>query len=83
MFSETPADPYLLALAEASAGLIELDPEDDPLQVQLALEAAAFTLGVRVISGWIGTRYDLLAWRCRTDEPDDAVVLAVWPDLVV
>lgn len=83
MFSEPSPNPFLQALTEGWAGIIELDLDDDPLLTHLSLQEAAHALGVRVISGWIGSGHDLLAWRRSTNEPADSVILAVWSDLVV
>lgn len=67
-----PADlaPYLAALQASSAGLVEIDLSEDPAVVEGLLQLAAEHLGMPVVTGWLGTRYEVLAWRRWPARPE-------------
>lgn len=65
---------YCDAIRGGEAGFVELDPADDPVEVEVHLRDAARLLGYSILAGWIGAGQQLLAWR-RWDGPVQGVHL--------
>lgn len=56
--------PYLRALSASNAGIVEVDPTEDPAAVHGLLLLAASALDIHLVTGWLGTECEVLAW-CR------------------
>jgi len=69
---------YYDALRAGNAGVVEVEPPDDPAEVEAQLRSAAEALGIPIVVGWLGGRRDMLAWR-RWDGSTDDVLLGIRP----
>lgn len=61
--------PYLLVLAQSRAGVIELEPFEDPVEVECSLQLAASILDQYIVTGWLGVTREVLAWRRWHERP--------------
>ena len=74
-----PTQEYCDALRAGSAGLVELEPRDDPSEIEAQLRSAAEYLGVTIVAGWIGGGRDLLVWRRWDGDPRGVRLIGIRP----